>query len=223
MAQPQPTLDNEGILYSDSGFSIIEALVVMLIGSMLLSILTPMLISSQQTNEKISEIFQNREDHIFFNMQFSELLDSFIDPALETSGLAIGDDPSFIGSSVTFSAKARRPFKLTDTTSDVWIGWTKHNPLQIDKSSSASGDNKLIAQIGNQWILWPQIWPDDAKFFYIDSEGEKHPSWPPVREIESIINSGSQTIIQELPLAIEIEFLGRSRNKPSYFIYNLKL
>jgi len=218
------TLQSQEIDLTEAGFSIVEALVVMLIGSMLLSVLTPLLITSTRMNEKLSDVFEDRSDRIFFDLQFSELIDSFIDTSLRSPGLTTEDEERFVGTPVSFSGKAYTPFGLSAETTDVWVGWTRHNPDESQTLSDANTEkNRLMAKIGDRRITWPLLWPENARLFYVDGEGKTHQSWPPKKEPLFILYTNPSTGTHGLPMAIGIIDAGVQDHPPIFFIYNLKL
>ena len=210
----------------NAGFTIVEALIVLLIGSTLLSVLTPMLLTTTQVQQKISTTFSERSDWLFFESQMSALVQSLEDPSLRKPKTKKNNHPPFEGSSRHFSGTAKDPFGLSikNNANSVWVGWLSSDNTpdnEIDNAQNSSG--KLAARIGNQWIIWPQTWNSNATFSYIDQNGHKHLKWPPNEKNRGQNSTRSSLVTSPVPYAIIISNEVVGQEKPHLYTYNLKL
>ena len=209
-----------------AGFTIVEALIVLLIGSTLLSVLTPMMLSATQVQQKISTTFSERSDWLFFESQMSVLVQSFEDPSLRKPKIKKNTQPAFEGSSKHFSGTTNDPFGLSikNTENSVWVGWlSSDNPPNNETDITLNAFGKLAARIGNQWIIWPQSWTSNATFSYIDQNGNKHLKWPPDGKNSSQNSTKLSLSTSPLPYAIVISDDVSEQERPHLYTYNLKL
>ena len=209
-----------------AGFTIVEALIVLLIGSTLLSVLTPMMLSATQVQQKISTTFSERSDWLFFESQMSVLVQSFEDPSLRKPKIKKNNQPAFEGSSKHFSGTTKDPFGLSikNTENLVWVGWlSSDNPPNNETDITLNAFGKLAARIGNQWIIWPQSWTSNATFSYIDQNGNKHLKWPPDGKNSSQNSTKLSLSTSPLPYAIVISDDVSEQERPHLYTYNLKL
>jgi type II secretory pathway pseudopilin PulG len=171
----------------EAGFSLVEALVVMAVSAMLLSVLTSILSFSRASNQRLADHAIRQGDQFYTDLQAQTMTDYFyLDPLLQSRGRrAAANDRdgrfftqdqwasrdgsmAFEGDETAFSMQARSVLDQSGTIETVSLRW------RTDQEG-----RKLTLSVGDDLIEWPTLYPDGSEFRYMIAPGEYVRKFPP--------------------------------------------
>lgn len=154
----------------EAGFSLIEALVVLAISATLLSVVTPLLMSSHRVSQQLDRVFTSQSDMFFFELQLREIFAAVEDPALQVA-TGTGRAEGLVGlrgDGTRMSVPVRNLFGLGRDAERVELGWT-----------AEADDRRLRAATEDLDLRWPVVFGPDSRFYYVSTDGRVHTAWPP--------------------------------------------
>lgn len=186
VSEPTEIALPEGQGREESGFSLIEALVVLAVSSVLLVVLTNTMSQSRAQNAQLAEHFRLTGDAFYADLQLQALLSGlYIDPLLQPSGAR----PSRIEQRLNFHTEG----SWTTSESDVAFRGTseafefstqfqadgaKPVPAKVRWIDTMEG-RKLSLTLGEDEAVWPVLYDPQTRFRYMSSEGELLENFPP--------------------------------------------
>lgn len=173
--------------HPEQGFSLIEALIVLAISSMLLLVLTSTISLARSQNLRLAEHTRLAGDQFYADLQLQAMLDRlYIDPLLqaygaqpsqsnrraalhtEASWAELNSDVAFEGTSEMFEFSTRMELPDGVSTPRVTIAWVD----QID-------GRRLSMTVEEEVILWPVLYDAQTRFRYLTRENELTETFPP--------------------------------------------
>lgn len=167
------------------GFSLVEALVVLAVSSILLVVLTNALSQSRAQNLRLEDHFRLTGDAFYADLQLQALLSGlYIDPLLQPSGAqpsrsdrrlnihteqswaALGSDVAFKGTSEGFDFFTQYYENGAPVSAEVrWIDTLEGRRLSL----TLDGRN----------IVWPVLYDPQTRFSYLTQDGQVQNIFPP--------------------------------------------
>lgn len=208
---------------SDAGFSLIEALVVLAISSLLLVVLTDTLVASQRGHLRLEDHFERRGEAFYLDLQMQALMDHiYVDPLLSQSGWqpALNDRRALLMTSAQWRQQQRDPvFQGSEATvagevRNILDGRGAVEPFRLSWMDSQSG-RQIRLIVGVMDVTWPRQFPRSTVFRFATDSGQLVEQWP-------IIQSGRSSRTNEtlptaaLPNAIHLFDKSRSMTLAVY-------
>jgi len=208
---------------SDAGFSLIEALVVLAISSLLLVVLTDTLVASQRGHLRLEDHFERRGEAFYLDLQMQALIDHiYVDPLLSQSGWqpALNDrraplmtsaqwrqqqrDPVFQGSETTVTGEVRNILDGRGAVETFRLSWV---------DSQSSRQIRLI--VGDMDVTWPRQFPRSTVFRFFTGSGQLVEQWP-VTQSGRLDRANEGSASPTLPNAIHLFDTSRSMTLAVY-------
>ena len=181
------TLKRSTELDSDQGFSLIEALIVLAISSMLLLVLTSTISLARSQNQRLAEHTRLAGNEFYADLQLQAMMDRiYVDPLLQSYGAQpslsdpraalhteeswalLDSDVAFKGTSDSFEFSTRLELADEVSTPRVTIAWSDQNE-----------GRRLSMTIDGQTVLWPVLYDTRTQFRYLTLENELVETFPP--------------------------------------------
>lgn len=171
---------------SDAGFSLIEALVVLAISSLLLVVLTDTLVASQRGHLRLEDHFERRGEAFYLDLQMQALIDHvYVDPLLSQSGWqpALNDRRAPLMTSAQWRQQQRDPVfqgseaTVTGEVRNILDGRGAVEPFQLNWVDSQSG-RQIRLLVGDMDVTWPRHFPRGTVFRFATDSGRLVEQWP---------------------------------------------
>ncbi|MEL6687293.1 MAG: type II secretion system protein [Pseudomonadota bacterium] len=172
--------------YGDGGFSLVEALVILAISSVLLFVLTSTIGLSRDQNARLAEHSRLAGDKLYADLQLQALLDSlYIDPLLQASGAkpsvsnrraAIHTQQSWaeLDSDIAFEGNS----EAFEFTTQYHADGARPVPAQVQWIDSVDG-RRLSVNLEGRVITWPVIYDPQTRFRYLTPDNQLLDMFPP--------------------------------------------
>lgn len=179
--------ENAPVEKNEQGFSLIEALVVLAISSMLLLILTSTISLARSQNIRLAEHSRIAGDQFYADLQLQAMLDRiYVDPLLQSYGAQpsltnrraalhteeswaqLDSDVAFRGTSESFEFSTRLETSDDVSTPRVTIAW-------VDRADG----RQLSMTIDGETIVWPVLYDVQTRFKFLTLDGDLVETFPP--------------------------------------------
>lgn len=181
MSEPISIEPSQADVASDHGFSLIEAIIVLAISSMLLLVLTSTISLARTQNLRLADHARLSGDKFYADLQIQALLDRlYIDPLLQAYGAqpslndrraALHTEQSWsdLDSDVAFEGNSER-----FTFSTLALGDDEAVPQRVEIAWIDERDGRRMSMSlgGAPPVIWPVLYDSQTRFRFRDDEGE---------------------------------------------------
>jgi prepilin-type N-terminal cleavage/methylation domain-containing protein len=164
----------------EDGFSLVEALVVLAISSVLLVTLTGMIGLTREHNQRLAEHSEMTGSRLYIDLQLQSVLDRlYIDPLLQPEGFMLSRNdsragfynerdwrereqsrpPAFRGTPERFEFSARFMEGRQQAIRPVSVYWNEE----------ADG-RRMAMTLDNQTVVWPVVYDPAVRFAYLNED-----------------------------------------------------
>lgn len=182
----------------------IEALVVVAIASLLLTVLSQLLLDTQRTHMRLEERFRASETGFYSDLILRRIV---------FNTLTRPSDIRVATSSPVFSGEARR---FSGHVRNDLFGPARLEPFEVLLETRQSGDERLILRLGETESALELPRFSQGRFVFVADDGTEFETWP-LRPAPELRRTGEEPDPPQLPDALILE--GLQSGSPARLVY----